>query len=152
MRADQPDINAAGDQWLQGGIGRRLCEAVEPAVFQIRDARGKLEPEQGTEGKNMIRDTAAIGMVPVRARPRFSLVVEQAIKNMHGFARRRGDDLGMEWRVAIGDMGVEFGAGFIAVMCVEPRPRPEFHRQLASVAVFPSRQSDLQRPYAGGFR
>ena len=83
----------------------------------------------------MIRDAAAVGMVPVRARPRFSLVVEQAIKNMHGFARRRGDDLGMEWRVAIGDMGVEFGAGFIAVMCVEPADIPAKATRLEELSI-----------------
>ncbi len=51
MRADQSDINAAGDQWLQGGIGGRLCEAVEPAVFQIRDARANWNPSKVQRAK-----------------------------------------------------------------------------------------------------
>jgi hypothetical protein len=39
MGADQRDIDAAGDQRFERRIGRRLGEAVEPAVLQIRDAR-----------------------------------------------------------------------------------------------------------------
>jgi hypothetical protein len=48
--------------------------------------------------------------MPVRARADLGLIIEQAIENMDGFARRCGDDLGVEGGVAIRDMGVEFGA------------------------------------------
>jgi hypothetical protein len=112
------DIDAAGDQRLQGGIGERLGEAVEAAVFQVGDSRRKLEPKQDAQGKKMIRDPAAIGVMPVKTRACLGLIIEEAIENMDGFACRRGDHFGVEGGVAIRDMGVEFGAGFVAVMRV----------------------------------
>ena len=45
----------------------------------------------------------------------FALMVEQAVEDMRGFAGIGGDDLGMERRKAVGDVGVEQHAGFGAV-------------------------------------
>ncbi len=124
MGADERDIDAAGDQRLQGGIGGRLCEAIEAAVFQIWDAWSEQEPEQGAQSKNMIRDAATIGVMPVQAWAGLGLIIEEAIENMDGFARRCGNDFGVEGSVAVRNMGIEFGAGFIAIMGVKPANVP----------------------------
>ena len=47
-----------------------------------------------------------------------ALVVHEPVENMRGLAGVGRDDLGMERRVAIGDMGVELHAGFRAVLGV----------------------------------
>jgi hypothetical protein len=44
-------------------VGRRLGEAVEPAVLQVRDARRELKAEQGKERKDVIGVAAAVGVV-----------------------------------------------------------------------------------------
>ena len=61
--ADQRDVDAAGDQRFERRIGRRLGEAVEPAVLQIRDARRELKAEQGAEREDVIGIAAAVGVV-----------------------------------------------------------------------------------------
>ena len=65
----------------------------------------------------MIGITAAIG---VMASGRdVALVVEQPIKHMSGFARRRRDHLGVERCIAVREVRVELAPGFIAVMGVD---------------------------------
>jgi hypothetical protein len=61
VSADQRNVDAAGDQRFERRIGRRLGEAIEPAVFQIRDSRRKLKAEQGKECEDVI--AAAVGVV-----------------------------------------------------------------------------------------
>ena len=51
MGADQRDVDAAGNQRFERRIGRRLGEAVESAVLQVRDARRELEAQQGESAK-----------------------------------------------------------------------------------------------------
>ena len=47
-----------------------------------------------------------------------ALMVQEPVQNMRGLAGVGRDDLGMERRVAIGDMGVELHARFRAVLGV----------------------------------
>ena len=99
------------------GIGGRLAEAVEPPVLQVRNARRELEAEQGAERKDMVGIAAAIGVVA--AGRDLALVIEQRVEHMQRLACRRRDHLGVERRVAVGEVGVELEPGLIAVMGVE---------------------------------
>ena len=47
--------------------------------------------------------------------PQIGLMVEQSIENMRRIPGIRGDDLGIEGRVLVGDVGVEEYARLIAV-------------------------------------
>ena len=98
-----------GDHRLQRGIGGRLAEAVEAAVLQVRDARRELEAQQGAQREDMVGITAAIGVVPPGGD--LALVVEQRVQHMQRLARRRRDQLGVEWPVAIRDVRVDLEAG-----------------------------------------
>ena len=65
----------------------------------------------------MVGIAAAIGVVAMGRD--LTLVIEQAVEHMHGFAGGRCDHLGVERRVAVGEVGVELDARVIAVMGVE---------------------------------
>ena len=99
------------------GIGGRLAEAVEPPVLQVRNARRELEAEQGAEGEDMIGIAAAIGVVA--ADRDLALVIEQPVEHMQRLAGGRRDHLGVERRVAVGEVRVELEPGLIAVMGIE---------------------------------
>ncbi len=114
MSANQGDVDAPGDQRFERGIGRRLAEAEETPVLQVRDPWRELEPEQGAEGEDMVGIAAAIGMVATGHD--LALVIEQPVEDMRGFAGGRRDHLGVERCVAVGDVRVELDPGFITVM------------------------------------
>ena len=67
----------------------------------------------------MVGIAAAIGVVA--ARRDLALVIEQPVQDMQRLARRRRDHLGVERRVAVGEVRVELDAGLVAVMGVEAR-------------------------------
>jgi hypothetical protein len=117
MSADQRDVEAAGNQRFKRWIGRRLGEAVEPAVLQVRDAWRELEAEQGEECEDVFRIAAAVGVVA--ANRDIALVIQQAVEDMQSLARRRRDYLGEERRKTIGDVRIEFASRIVSVMGVE---------------------------------
>ena len=110
---------AAGDHRLQRGIGGRLAEAVEPAMLEVRDARRELEAKQAAQREDMVGIAAAIGVVP--SRRDLALMIEQRVEHVQRLARRRRDQLGVERRVAIGEVRVDLEAGSLAVVGVQPR-------------------------------
>jgi hypothetical protein len=116
MSADQADVDAAGDQRFECGIGRRLGEAVEPAIRQIRDARGELKAEQGKEREDVFRIAAVVGVVAHR---HLALMVQEAVEDMPGLARRRRNHLGVERRKTVREVRVKFVSRLVAVMSVE---------------------------------
>jgi hypothetical protein len=117
MGADQRDVDAAGDQRLERWISRRLGEAVEPAVLQVRNAWGKLKAEQGKEREDVIGVAAAVGVVA--ARRHIALVIQEAVKDMQGLARRHRDHLSVERRKTVGKVRVEFASRVVVIMGVE---------------------------------
>ena len=65
MCADQCDVDAPRDQRFERGIGRRSAEAVEAPALQVRDTRREQEPEQRTQGEDVVGIAATIGVVAV---------------------------------------------------------------------------------------
>jgi hypothetical protein len=56
--------------------------------------------------------TTAIGVVAVNRD--VAPMIEQPVKDIEVFARRRGDHLGVERNIAVGEVRVEFASGVIA--------------------------------------
>src|SRR4051795_11970913 len=117
MGADQREVDAAGDQGFECRIGGWLVKAVEPPVFQVRDTRRELKAEQGEERKDMFGIAAAVGVVA--AHRNLALVIQEAVEDVQGLARRRRDHLGVERSEAVGEMRVKFAPGVAAVMGIE---------------------------------
>ena len=117
MGTDQRDIDAAGNQGFECGVGRWVGKAVEPPVLQVGDARRELKAEQGEERKDVLGIAAAVSVVTTDRD--IAVVVQQTVKDMQGFARRCRDHLGMERRIAIGEVGVELASGNVAVMGID---------------------------------
>ncbi len=78
---------------------------MEPAVGEVRDARGEAEPEQVTEREHVIRDAAAVGVVDRDVE--VAAVIQQSVDDMRGLALGRGDDLVAGRGVASRDECVE---------------------------------------------
>ncbi len=116
--ADKRDVDASGDQRLEGSIAGRLLEAIEPSALQIGDSRCEHKSQQGAESKHVFGITAAICMVA--ANRNIALVVEQPVEDMQGFTCCRGNRLGVERRIAIREVGVELTPGLVAIVGVEP--------------------------------
>ena len=66
-----------------------------------------------TECKDVIGESGGVGVMLLY--PQIGLMVEQAIENMRCITGIRGDDLGIEGRVLIGDVGIEEHARLISV-------------------------------------
>src|SRR3954447_2057135 len=90
---------------------------MEPPVLQVWDARRELKAEQGEERKDVLGIAAAVSVVTADCD--IAVVVQQTVKDMQSFARRCRDHLGMERRVAVGEVRVELASGHVAVMGVD---------------------------------
>ena len=80
------------------------AEGIKLAVGQVRDARSELDPQQMRQGKHMVADPAAVGVMHGDAQVR--LMVQQAINDVRRLTRG-GDRDGVVWRVPGRDVGVE---------------------------------------------
>jgi Tat protein secretion system quality control protein TatD with DNase activity len=109
VRLDEGDVDAAGDHRVQRGIGGRLAEAVEPTVLEVRDSRRELKAKQAAQREDMVGITTAIGVVP--SRRDLTLMIEQRVEHVQRLARCRRDQLRVERRVAIGEVGIDLEAG-----------------------------------------
>ena len=94
----------------------RGADDIEPPVGEIADARREAKSQEVAEAEHMIDRAGGVGVVLADVDRAF--VVQEPVQNMRGLAGVGRDDLGMERRVAIGDMGVELHAGFRAVFGV----------------------------------
>jgi len=102
-----------------------LAWHIEPLVGEIADARRETKTQQVAERKNVIGETRRFGVMLLN--PQIGLMVEQAIENMRRITGIRGDDLGIERSVLVGDVGVKEHARLIAVArltCPDCSPRP----------------------------
>jgi hypothetical protein len=76
----------------------------------------RTESQAGCTAEDMVGITTAIGMVPLRRD--LTLMIEQRVEHVQHLARRRRDQLRVERRVAIGEVGVDLEAGSLAVVGV----------------------------------
>jgi hypothetical protein len=84
----------------------------KPAVGQIAEARRKPEPQQVAESEYVLGRAAGIGIVLSDDEGAF--MVEEAIQNVRCLACVSRNDLGVERRKPVGDVGVE--------LCTRLRP------------------------------
>ena len=61
----------------------------------------------------MIGKTGGVGIVLLD--PQIGLMIEQAVEDMRGISGIRGDHLGIEGRVLVGDVGVEEDTRFVPI-------------------------------------
>ena len=61
----------------------------------------------------MIGEAGGVGVMLLD--PQIGLMVEQAVENMRRISGIRGDHLGIEGRVLVGDVGVEEHARFVPI-------------------------------------
>lgn len=90
-----------------------LPRHIEPLVGQVTNTRCEAEAQKMAEGEDVVGETARIGVVLLD--PQIGLMVEQAVENMCCVAGIRGDDLGIERRVLVGDVGIEEHSRLIAI-------------------------------------
>ena len=101
---------SAADQRIERFVGRARANDIEPAVGEVADARREAESQQMAEAEHMIDRAGGVGVVLADVDRAF--VVHEPVENVRGLAGIGGDDFGIERRVAIGDVGVEFHARF----------------------------------------
>ena len=89
---------------------------IEPAVGQIAEAWRKPEPQQVAETEHMLGRTTGIGIVLPDNEGAF--MVEEAIQNVGRLARLSRNDLGVERRKPVRDVGIELYAWLRPVMGV----------------------------------
>ena len=98
-------IDGAADhagQYLRHGLA---AEGVEPAVLEVAQSGRKAEAEQGQQAEHLVGGTPGVGVVLDDAQP--GAVLEQPVQHVRRLAGIGGDDLGVEGREAVGDVGVE---------------------------------------------
>jgi hypothetical protein len=102
---DDAQVDNAPDQRIEGPIIRAGSGDIEPAVGEVANARREAESQEVAEAEHVIDGASRVGVVLTDIERAF--VVHEAVENMGGLAGVGGDDLGIERRVAVGDMGVE---------------------------------------------
>jgi len=99
------EIDSAADQRIERFVARACADDIKPAVCEIADARRKQESQELAKAEHVIDRAGGVGVVLADVDRAF--VVHEPVENMRRLAGVRRDDLGMERRVAIGDVGVE---------------------------------------------
>ena len=94
----------------------RVSEDIEPSIGEIADARREAEAQEAAQAEHMVDGAGGVGVMLANIERAF--VMQQAVENMRRLAGVGGDDLGVERRIAIGDMGVELHARLRAVFGV----------------------------------
>jgi hypothetical protein len=116
MGADVLHVDAAADQSGERRVGLGVAMDIQALVGQITDAGRKAKAQQVHQAEHMVGEPGRVGVVLLDAQVRF--VVQQAIQDMGGVAHCGIDDLGVERRVLVGDVGVKLHARFLAVFQV----------------------------------
>ena len=107
---------APADQGIERFVSRACADDIEPPVGEIANARREAESQQVAEAEHVIDRAGGVGVVLADVDRAF--MVHQPVENVRGLAGVRGDDLGIERRVTIGDVGVELHARLRAVFGV----------------------------------
>lgn len=105
MAFDQALVDPAGDEGCDRRTGRLPREEMQPALADIGNARREAEAEQMAKREHMIGDAASIGVV-IGDRE-IGGMMEEPVQDVRRLAGGGGDDLGVEGRIAVGDVGVE---------------------------------------------
>ena len=98
-------------------IAGRLLHGIKTRVAKVANARGKAEPQQVTQGENVIGESAGVGVMLFDAKIGF--MIEQPIKDMGRVPRRGADEFAVEWGVLVGDVSVERRARLIAITGID---------------------------------
>ena len=106
----------AADQGIERFVSRARADDIEPPVGEVADARREAESKQVAEAEHVIDRAGGVGVVLADVDRAF--MMQEPVENMCGLAGVRRDDLGIERRIAIGDVGVEFHARLGAVFGV----------------------------------
>jgi hypothetical protein len=105
---DLAKIDNASDQGIEGAMISVGFGDIEPAVGQIAKAWRKPEPQQVAEPEHVLGRAAGIGIVlPDDER---AFMVEEAIQNVGRLASVSRNDLGVERRKPVRDVGIELYA------------------------------------------
>ena len=105
MGTDMLDVERAADHGLQRVIGSLALRDVELGVAQIADARREAKAQQVHQREDVIGEARRISVVLLDAQVGF--VVQQAVEHVGRVAHTDVDDLRVERRVLVGDVGVE---------------------------------------------
>ena len=114
--SDDAQVDHAPDYGIERFVSAACADDIEPAVGEIANARREAESQQVAEAEYVIDRAGGVGVVLADFDRAF--VVHQSVENVRGFAGVRGDDLGIERRIAIGNVSVELHARFRTVLGV----------------------------------
>lgn len=109
-------VDVAADQAGDSRVLLRVAADIQALVGQITDARGEAETEQMHQAEHMVGEAGRVGVVFLD--PQVGLVIQQAVQDVGGVAHRGVDDLDVERRVLVVDVGVELHARFLTVLQV----------------------------------
>ena len=109
-------VDHAADQGIERFVSLARVDDIEPSVGEVANARREAESQEVAEAEHMIDRAGGVGVVLANVDRAF--MVHEPVEDMRGLAGVRGDDLGIERRVAVGDVGVELHARFRAVFGV----------------------------------
>jgi hypothetical protein len=128
VRGDVSDVDRVGgiDQRAEERINRHAGRQVQSSVLQVADARREPVAEERHHPEDMVGHAARIDRVLLGRQA--GLVVEQAVEDVRSLAGGRGDHLGVERSVLVGDVSIEAHARLVAM------PRVDIGERLAVAA------------------
>lgn len=109
--------NLAADQPLQFFRAGCWIEEVEAFGWQVPDTGDELKARKGGDGEDVVGEAARVGILFAD----FLACVghQQAVQDVRGLVHRGRDGLGGERAELVGDMGIGFQTGFMAVFGVD---------------------------------
>ena len=105
MGADMLDVERAADHRLERVIGGVGLRDVELGVAQVADARREAEAQQVHQCEHVIGEARRVGVVLLDTQVGF--ILQQTVEHLGRVAHADVHHLGVEWRILVGDMGVE---------------------------------------------
>lgn len=114
--ADQGDVEAPGDECLEGRVVGRPAEAVEAPVLQVGDAGREPEAQQGAEREDVLGFPAAVGVMAMRLG--LTLVMQQSVQHVECLRRRGRDQPAGEGRISVGQVAVDLEPWLLTVVGV----------------------------------
>ena len=113
MAGDLFFVYDSTDERCERRITGGFLHGIETRITKVANAWGKPEPEQMAQGKDVICESAGVGVMLFNAEIGF--MIEQPIKDMSRVPHGAADEFAVEGGVLVRDMRVERRTRLIAV-------------------------------------
>ena len=113
VAADPFPIRNSAYERCKRRITGRLLHRIKARISKVADAWRKPEPQQMTQGEDVIGESGGVGVMLFDVEIGF--VIQQAVEHVCGVPHGGANELDVEWGVLVRDVSVERRTRLVAV-------------------------------------